>query len=110
MASPRLSSRRLLRLSLHCQRGIRCWNYGRTRRIQASRSTCRVDAIQGNSPRSFSGIEIRQKEKRSVTTILYFAARICQSKGEMRPRQNPWLKRISNSVGEADCQKAVEIL
>src|SRR5216684_2107455 len=28
----------------------------------------------------------------------------------MRPRQNPWLKRISNSVGEADCQRAVEIL
>ncbi len=28
----------------------------------------------------------------------------------MRSRQNPWLKRISNSVGEADCQKAIEIL
>ncbi len=28
----------------------------------------------------------------------------------MRPRQNPWLKRISNSVGEADYQKAIEIL
>jgi len=28
----------------------------------------------------------------------------------MRPRQNPWLKRISNSVGEADCQRAIEIL
>lgn len=28
----------------------------------------------------------------------------------MRPRRNPWLKRISNSVGEVDCQKAIEIL